>query len=173
MVLNALSLRMLYVSLSANIADRSAIHGSEQHSKLIVVSSFTEVPEPANLEQRKAYYYTKSPTNYALKMQIACDFHHRIVHVSECYIGRVNDIKILKELGLLEHVEEYVKIIADKEYIGEEYIVTQIKKPYGCELTDEDKNFNRDIHSATAAIVSINQRRKTYAIRDSVYRGAI
>ncbi len=100
----------------------------------------------------------------ALKVQIACDFHHRIVHVSECYHGSVYDATVLRESGLLEYVEESVQIIADKGYIAEEYVVTLRKKPHGHELTDEDKNFNRDIDSARVAIENINQRLKTYAI---------
>jgi hypothetical protein len=36
----------------------------------------------------------------------------------------VHDITVLRESGLLEHVEESVQIIVDKEYIGEEYVIT-------------------------------------------------
>ncbi|CAF1377390.1 unnamed protein product, partial [Rotaria sordida] len=122
--------------------------------------------------ERKAYYHAKSSTNYALKIQITCDFHHRIVHVFECYHGSVHDIAILRDSGLLEHVNDSVQIIADKGYIGEEDVVTQRKKPHGRELTDEDKEFNRDINSARATIENINQRLKTYAILGGVYRGA-
>ncbi|CAF3108861.1 unnamed protein product [Rotaria sp. Silwood2] len=114
-----------------------------------------------------------SPTNYVIKVQIACDFRHLIVHVSECYYGSKHDITVLRESGLLEHVEESVQIIGDKGYIGEEYVVTPRKKPYGRELTQEDKDFNRDINSARAAIENINQHLKTYAILGSVYRGSV
>ncbi len=57
-----------------------------------------------------------------------------VVHVSECYHGSVHDITVLRESGLLEHAEESVQIIGDKEYIGEEYVVTPKKKPRGREL---------------------------------------
>ncbi|CAF4221683.1 unnamed protein product, partial [Rotaria sordida] len=66
--------------------------------------------------------------------------------------------------GLLEHTEEHVQIIADKGYIGEQYVITPRKKPRGGELTPEDKDFNRSISSARAAIENINQRIKSYAI---------
>ncbi|CAF1346933.1 unnamed protein product, partial [Didymodactylos carnosus] len=147
---------------------KNTIHGPEQHHKLIVGSTSIAIPEPHDSEQRKAYYHAKSPTNYAIKVQIACDFRHRVVHP-----GSKHDITVLRESGLLEHVEEAVKIIGDKGYIGEEYVVTPRKKPCGRELTEEDKNFNRDINSARAAIENINQRLKTYAIIGGVYRGAI
>ncbi|CAF4771640.1 unnamed protein product, partial [Rotaria sp. Silwood2] len=159
--------------LPDDIAERRTPHRPHRNHKLIVDSTFIAIPEPYDTEKRKAYYHAKSPTNYALKVQIACDFHHQIVHVSECYQGSVHDITILRESGLLEHVNDSVQIIADKGYIGEENVVTPKKKPHGRELTDEDKNFNRDINSARAAIENINQRLKTYAILGDVYRGPI
>ncbi len=161
------------ISLPVDLSSRRTPHGPERQHKLIVDSTFIAIPEPYDSEERKAYYYGKSSTNYALKVQIACDFHHRIVHVSECYHGSVHDITILRDSGLLEHVNDSVQIIGDKGYIGEENVVTPRKKPHGRELTDEDKDFNRDINSARAAIENINQRLKTYAILGGVYRGAI
>lgn len=74
-------------------------------------------------------------------MQIACDFNHRIVHVSECHLGSVHDLTILRESGLLEHVNDSAQIIADKAYIGEEYVTTPKKKPYRGELRTEENFF--------------------------------
>ncbi|CAF1553370.1 unnamed protein product [Rotaria sp. Silwood1] len=161
------------VSLPADLANRRTPHGPQQHHKLIVDSTFIAIPEPHDSEQRKKFYHAKSSTNYAVKVQIACDFRHRIVHVSECYHGSKHDITVLRESGLLEHVEESVQIIGDKGYIGEEYVVTPSKKPHGRELTREDKDFNRDINSARAAIENINLRLKTYTIVSGVYRGPV
>lgn len=161
------------ISLPADLASRRTPHGPEREHKLIVDSTFIAIPEPYDLEERKSYYHGKSPTNYALKVQIACDFRHQIVHVSECHHGSVHDLTLLRESGLLEHVNESVQIIADKAYIGEEYVITPRKKPHGRELTDEDKDFNFHINSARAAIENIIQRLKSYAIIGHVYRGAI
>jgi hypothetical protein len=44
--------------------------------------------------------------------------------VSKCYQGSVHDITVLRESELLEHTEEHVQIIADKGYIGEQYVIT-------------------------------------------------
>ena len=88
-------------------------------------------------------------------------YHAERYIASECYHGSVHDITVLRESGLLEHVNDAEQIIADKGYIGEEHVVTPRKKPRGCELTDEDKDYNRDINSARAAIENINQRLKT------------
>ncbi|CAF2788213.1 unnamed protein product [Rotaria sp. Silwood2] len=161
------------ISLPADMSNRTTTQGPEEHHKLIANSTFIAIPQPGDSTQRKAYYHAKRTTNYALKVQIACDFHHRIVHVSECYKGSVHDITILRESGLLEHVNDSVQIIADKGYIGEEYVVTPRKKPHGRESAEEDKNFNRSINSARAPIENINQRLKTYAIYGSICRGAV
>ncbi|CAF1081548.1 unnamed protein product [Rotaria sordida] len=100
-----------------------------------------------------------------------CVASEKSVYVSKCYPSSVHDITILRESGLLEHTEEHVQIIADKGYIGEQYVVTPKKKSCRGELTAEDKDFNRFISSARAAIENINQRIKTYAILGSIYKG--
>ncbi|CAF4665369.1 unnamed protein product, partial [Rotaria sp. Silwood2] len=84
------------ISLSAEMVNRRTPHGLQRNHKLIVDLTFIAIPEPYDSEQRKAYYHAKSSTNYALKVQVACDFHHRIEHVSECYHGSVRDITILR-----------------------------------------------------------------------------
>ncbi len=89
------------------------------------------------------------------------------------FLPIIHDITVLRESGLLEHAEESVQIIGDKGYIGEEYVVTPRKKPRGRELTQDDKDFNRDINSARAAIENINQHLKTYSILGGVYRGPV
>ncbi|CAF2694064.1 unnamed protein product [Rotaria sp. Silwood2] len=156
-----------------NLDSRNTAHGPEEHHKLIVDSTSIAVPQPEDSQQRKTYFHSKSATNYAFKIQTACDFNHRIVHVSECHLGSVHDITILRESGLLEHVNDSVQIIADKAYIGEEYVITPKKKPQRGKLTSEEKSFNYDINSARAAIENINQRIKTYAIIGSIYRETI
>ena len=108
------------VSLPADLASRRSKHGPHQHHKLIIDSTPITIPEPSDSDQRKTYYYGKSSTNYAIKVQIACDFDHRIVHVSYCYRGSTHDITILRNSGLLDYVEESVQIIADKKYIDKE-----------------------------------------------------
>ena len=142
------------------VINKRTPHGPQQHHKLIVDSAFIAISEPHDSERREAYYHAKSPTNCAIKVRIACDFCDRIVRVSECYHGSVHNITVLRESGLLEHVEESVHIISDKAYIDEEYVDTPRKKPHGRELTQEDKDFNRNINSAEATIENINQRLK-------------
>ncbi|CAF4154122.1 unnamed protein product, partial [Rotaria sp. Silwood2] len=96
------------VSLPVDTASRTSKHEPQQHHKLIVDSNFIAITEPYDSNQRKAYYHGKSSTNYAIQVQIACDFNHHIVHVSECYRGSVHDITILRDSGLLDYVEESV-----------------------------------------------------------------
>ena len=157
--------------LPDDIDDEAAAHGPEHYHKLIVDSIYIAIHQPEDSEQRKTYYHAKISTNYAFKIQITCDFNHRIVHVSKCYSGSVHDITVLRESRLLEHTEENVQIIADKGYIGEQYVVTPRKKLRGRRLTADDKDFNRSISSARAAIENINQHIKNDAILGSIYRG--
>lgn len=148
------------VSLLDNLSSRTAKHGPQQQHKLIVDSTCIAIPEPSDGDERRAYYHAKSSTNYGLKVQIAWDFNHRIVHVSNCCRGGVHDIALLRQSGLFEYTKESVQIIGDKGYIGEEYVITPKKKPQGRDLADEEKRYSRDINSARAAIENINQRLK-------------
>ncbi|CAF0945092.1 unnamed protein product [Didymodactylos carnosus] len=94
-------------------------------------------------------------------------------NLNQYELSSVHDITILRVSGLLEHINDSVQTIADKGYIGEDYVITRRRKPRGRNLTAEDKDFNRDINSARAAIENINQHLKTYAILGGIYRGAI
>ena len=152
------------ISLPDDVDEDDTIHGPEQHHKLIVDSMYIAINSPEDYTERKIFYHAKSATNYAFKIQITCDFHHRIVHVFSCHQGSTHDINILRESGLLEYAHEDIQIIADKGYIGEQYVITPRKRPRGGELITEDKDFNRTTCSARAAIENINQRIKQYGI---------
>ena len=65
-----------------------------------------------------------------------------------------------------------MQTVAGKRYTGDECVDISRKKLHGRELI-EDKNYNRDISSARAAIENINQSLKPYAILDDVNGGAI
>lgn len=132
------------VVLPDDLDHEDTAHGPKEYHKLIVDSTCVPIDQPEDREERKSYYHGKSPTNYGFKVQITCDFHHRIVHVSACYKGSVHDIAILRESGLLEYIEEDVQIIVDKGYIGEPYVVTPRRKLRSRELTTQDKDFNRN-----------------------------
>lgn len=55
------------ISLPVDLASTRTPHGLERQHKLIVDSTCIALPEPYDSEQRKAYYYAKSSTNYAMK----------------------------------------------------------------------------------------------------------
>jgi hypothetical protein len=127
--------------------DKNTVHEPEEYHKFIVDSTCIAIHQSDNSEQRKVYYHAKSPKNYEFKLQVACDFNHRIVHISKCYPGSVHDITILRESGLLEHTQEDVQSIA-----GEGYVITPKKKHRASKLASTDKDFNQFICSARAAI---------------------
>ena len=95
-----------FISLSTNMPNETTPLGPEEHHKLMVDSTFITIPQSDDSTEHKAYYHVKNPTNYALKVQIVCDFRQRKMHVSECYKDsiHVHGIIILRESGLLEHL---------------------------------------------------------------------
>ena len=60
------------------------------------------------------------------------------------------------------------KFFADKEYVSEDYVVTLRKKPRGCQTADQDKNFNRDINSARAAIDDFHKATKIVQVVSAI-----
>lgn len=106
-------------SFPVNLASQWTPHGAQQHHELIVYLPGIAIPGPYDRDSCKKHYHTKIPTNCGIKVQIADDYHHRIVH----------DMIVLRDSGLLEHVNNPVQIIADKEYIREGYVVAPRKDP--------------------------------------------
>ena len=64
------------ILLPDDMNDENTEHGSEEYHKLIVDSICIAINQPGDREQSKVYYYAKSSTNYAFKIQITCDFNH-------------------------------------------------------------------------------------------------
>ena len=60
-----------FISLLTSISNRTTPHGPKEHHKSIVDFTFIAIPQPDDSTERKAYYHVNSPTNNALKVQIA------------------------------------------------------------------------------------------------------
>ena len=114
--------------LPDEIDDDDTMRRPKKHHRLILNSTYIANNQSEDSTQRKTCYHAKSPTNYAFKIQITCDFHHQTVHISNCYQRSTHDINILMESGLLEHAHEDVQVIVDTGYIGEKYAITPQKR---------------------------------------------
>ena len=87
--------------------------------------------------------------------------------------GTEHDFTMLKN-SILEALGENVKIIGDSGYQGiktyHENAEIPIKKPKGRELTDEEKQYNKELSQRRIYIEHVNRRIKIFRICKEVYR---
>ena len=103
---------------------------------------------------------------------IVCILTLRILAVV-CQKGKVHDFRILKESKTGIHPD--IKKLVDLGYQGIHRIYenTQIpfKKPKNGRLTDEEKEFNRQLAKVRVKIEHVNRRCKIFRITKETYRG--
>jgi len=133
------------------------------HVKLIIDSTF--IPLPAAQKQPK-YYHMKSPTKAALKVEIDCDLRHRIVCVSDVVNGSVHDMRLVRESGILDQMNDETKAIGDKGYVGQLGIITPAKKKRKVSrevaVLQDERERTHELESERAAIETINKRVKQW-----------
>lgn len=138
---------------------------SLEHVRLIIDSTF--IPLPAAEKQPK-FYHKKSPTKAALKVEIDCDLRHRIVCVSNVVNGSMHDMRLVRESGILEQMNDQTRAIGDKGYIGKLRIITPARKKRKVskevQLLQEEKERTHELESERAAIETMNKRFKQWWI---------
>lgn len=143
----------------------SSRRSSLQNVKLIIDSTF--IPLPA-AEKGGKYYHKKSPTKAALKVEIDCDLRHRIVNVSEVVNGAVHDMKLVRQSGILQQMNNETKAIGDKGYIGQLGIITPARKKRKVSrevaMLQDEKSRIHELQSERAAIENINSRVKQWHV---------
>ncbi|WP_324282146.1 transposase family protein [Cyanobacterium aponinum UTEX 3221] len=115
------------------------------HYELIVDSEEQEIERSLDYEQQKKHYSGKKK-KHTFKNQIIClPRGEDIVDVVAGEQGRKADITIWRENA--NKFDEKQKFSGDKAYVGEPQIRTPKKKPKNGELTQEEKEQNKEISS--------------------------
>lgn len=89
--------------------------------------------------------YSGKHKKTGMNVQVAVTLEGRVAWLSKPYTGNTHDLTAIRNSGLLKKVNPN-NVIADKGYQCDEGILTPIKKPKNGELTENDKEFNRQIH---------------------------
>jgi len=96
----------------------------------------------------------------------------QIIHVYKAD-GTEHDFTMLKN-SILNELGKNVKILGDSGYQGikniHENSETPIKKPKNRELTDEEKQYNKELSQRRIYIEHVNRRLKIFRICKEVYR---
>ena len=103
-----------------------------------------------------------------VNVQVAATLSGRLLWVSDPLPGSTHDLTALRASGLLDGDRD-ATIIADKGYIGAG-LITPIKKPPKGELTDDRKQFNKELNAIRATIERTIAHLKTWRILHTDYR---
>ena len=112
---------------------------------LLVDSEEQEIEKSLSYEEQKKYYSGKKRKHTFKNQVISLAKIVDIVDIVSGEPGPKSDIKIWRENA--DKFEKEQKFIGDKAYQGEEQIKTPKKKPKNGELTQEEKEKNKEISS--------------------------
>lgn len=140
-------------------------------ARLVVDSTFINLPHQHDSDDRKRSYYSKASTKQALKFQLCTTTSGDVFHLSSVVVGSVADITLLRQSGLLDLLSGDTLLLGDKGYQGESQIITPHKKPRGGEITDEEKEENKMIYSKRVVVENSIHQLKQWQVIGSVYRG--
>lgn len=158
-------LLILPIDRSAPSSRRAAL----PRVKIVIDSTFIPLPKT---EKRPQFFHLKSPTKAAMKVEIDCDLRHRIICVSNVVNGSVHDMRLVRQSGILQQMNDQTKAIGDKGYLGRLGIIVPKKKRRKVSrevaLLQEEKERTHELQSERAAIENINSRVKQWhIIRDT------
>lgn len=137
--------------------------------KLVVDSFETPIPRPS-LKERQRRVYSGKKKEHTLKTQIITDQKETILDISAGHRRPKSDVKIWHETALPDEIREKPRL-ADKAYSGAAKPTrTPHKKPKGGELSEAQKETNRQISSERIVVEHGIRRVKGYRVVRDEYR---
>lgn len=147
------------------------------HVRLVIDSKEQRVQRPGGPHQRQKPYYSGKKRAHTLKTQLAVAPDGRIESVSPSVPGSVNDVRLLRETGLLGRLAEGEAAMTDKGYEGAEkgqragVLVRAKKDRKRNPCTDEDKARNRLIARDRIVVEHVNAQLNRFTVLRQVWRG--
>ncbi len=109
--------------------------------KLLVDSWEQPIPRPQDDDEQQAYYSGKKKTHTRNNQLISLPNGTDIVDVAIGEKGPRSDSKLFEQTQA--DLPQTLEFIGDKAYVGRRNTTTPIKKPRGGQLTQDQKDFNR------------------------------
>jgi hypothetical protein len=144
------------------------------------MSAFTdaislEIPRPKDKQKRKDYYSGKKK-KHTIKTQITNNKKGLIVHISKSVEGKKHDYKLFKEQP--PPIPKNIERIHDSGYQGikkdfpELKVRIPYKKPKGRELTETQKEYNKELRRERVVSEHTIGKMKKYEIMGSKFRNS-
>lgn len=141
----------------------------DEVDKIIVDSFETPIPRPSVNDRQKRVYSGKKK-RHTLKTQIYTDQKGKILDVDSGHRGPKADVRIWNETELPKEIKEKPKI-GDKAYQGAaKPTLTPKKKPKGGELTQEEKESNKQLSQERIYVEHSIRKIKGFRVVRDEYR---
>ncbi len=134
----------------------------------LLIDSFETPIGRASINEKQKKKYSGKKKMHTLKSQLITDQNGEIIQIDAGFDGPKSDIEIYRDTRLKKQWLENEKI-GDKAYLGED-IKTPKKKPKGGELTDEEKEKNRELSAKRIRVEHAVRRVKGFKIMRQDYR---
>jgi hypothetical protein len=134
---------------------------------------------PAGRKANAKKYFSGKTKMHALKTQFAVTPEGRIVHQSATVPAPMSDSMLLRRSRLAGNLPPGVRLFGDSVYVGmgkvypELEVVTPHKKPRGGELSDEQREFNRQVSKVRIAVENSLCRVKTFKVSCEFFRNPV
>ena len=139
-----------------------------QQYDLIVDSEEQDRERPSLYQTQKKYYSGKQKSHTFKNQFIVLPLGEDIVDVVVGRPGPVSDINLCRERLPLFHPQQ--KLMGDKAYIGEAQIITPDKKPKNGELTEKQKEQNKNLSSKRIFVEHLIRIVKIFKVSQERFR---
>jgi hypothetical protein len=149
----------------------------ELYPDTIAILDATEQPveKSKDKEERKRHYSGKKKRT-TLKTQILINGKQEIICIYTGVAGSIHDYTMMKDSGVYQWIPKGVALYVDKGYQGIEKdfpdlkVLIPKKKPKGGELTEEEKEKNKQIGKVRVIVEHVIGWMKNFHIFSHVYR---
>lgn len=132
---------------------------------------------PAGRPVDKRKFYSSKAGAHTLKVQLAVTVDGYIVHQSATTPGKMHDAMVLRRSRLGWGLPSGVRLWGDKGYVGMEKVypwlevVTPTKRLKGKDLTEEARDFNKQVAKVRICVENAICRVRKYRACGEFYRG--
>ncbi len=134
----------------------------------LLIDSFETPIGRASINEKQRKKYSGKKKTHTLKSQLITDQNGEIIQIDAGFDGPKSDIEVYRDTKLKKEWLEKEKL-GDKAYLGED-IETPQKKPKGGELTDEEKETNRELSARRIRVEHAVRRGKGFKVMRQEYR---
>jgi len=136
--------------------------------ELIVDSAEQATARPVDYQEKKKYYSGKKKMHTLKNQFIVLPGGEDIVDVCVGMLGKTSDINLFRQTRY--KFTETQKFLGDKAYIGDEAITTPHKKRKNTEISESQKQENKQLSSRRIAVEDMICRVKIFRVASDTFR---